>query len=79
MSGEANSGDFPLSQTANGQVTIPANETSTDLTLQVQGDALVEGHETFTVTLSNPTVGTLGQATATGTIENDDVLPPPEV
>ncbi|CAB1067837.1 hypothetical protein D1AOALGA4SA_140, partial [Olavius algarvensis Delta 1 endosymbiont] len=33
LSGEANSGDFPLSQTANGQVTIPANETSTDLTL----------------------------------------------
>ena len=79
LSGEADSGDFPLSQTANGQVTIPANETSTDLTLQVQGDALVEGNETFTVTLSNPTVGTLGQATATGTIENDDVLPPPEV
>jgi len=42
----------------------------------VQGDLDVEPHETFTVTLSNPSVGTLGQATATGTIENDDTEAP---
>ena len=75
LSGQADAGDFVFGQAANGQVTIAAGETSVDLTLQVQGDTLVEADETFTVSLSNPSVGTLGQASATGTIENDDSVP----
>ena len=40
--------------------------------IEVQGDLVGENDETFTVTLSNPSVGTLDRATATGTISNDD-------
>ena len=36
--------------------------------VQVLGDRLAEGDETFAVTLSNVTGGTLGDATAVGTI-----------
>ncbi len=63
-----------------GQVTIAANETSTELVIEVQGDTDFEPNENLTVTLSNPSVGTLGNATATGIILNDDQEPQlPEV
>jgi hypothetical protein len=38
-------------------------------------DADTEDDETFTVTLSNPTDATLGDASATGTIMDDDTAP----
>ena len=38
-------------------------------------DDAEEDDETFTLTLSNPANATLGTATATGTIENDDHSP----
>ena len=41
------------------------------------GDTTVEPTETFTVTLANPAGATLGTATATGTITNDDSTTPP--
>jgi hypothetical protein len=48
-------------------------------TVPVADDALVEGNETFTLALSGPTGGaTLGTpATATATIVDNDVAPPP--
>ena len=56
-----------------GQVTIPAGQSSTTLTINVTQDSIVEPAEQFTVTLSNATNGYLiGTATATGTITNDD-------
>lgn len=53
---------------------IPAGSNAIDVTVQVNGDTLVEPDETFTVTLSGitgagPVVPTLK---ATGTIQNDD-------
>jgi alpha-tubulin suppressor-like RCC1 family protein len=53
-------------------VTIAAGQVSTVVTVGVRGDALVEGTETFKVTLSTPSNATLGTASATGTILDDD-------
>ena len=57
-----------------GTVTFVANDQSETITIDVNGDLLLEGNETFTVTLSNPSVTTMiTDGTATGTILNDDV------
>ena len=42
------------------------------LTVPVNGDATLEGNETFTVTLSTPNRALIADQTATGTIYNDD-------
>jgi hypothetical protein len=60
---------------ASGTLTFAPGVTSQDVTIAVIGDTLVEGDETFTVTLSAPTNATLGTATGTGTILEDDVAP----
>ena len=58
---------------------IPAGGTNVPVTVDVNGDTGVEGHETLTVTISSPVV-VIGVATiagtgmATGTINNDDVV-----
>nr|WP_256376189.1 Calx-beta domain-containing protein [Dolichospermum sp. UHCC 0259] len=58
-----------------GIVTFAANETSKVITVNVSGDTTVEPDENFIVTLSNPTNGvTITTATATGIIQNDDVV-----
>ncbi|MEN1727171.1 MAG: Calx-beta domain-containing protein, partial [Pseudomonadota bacterium] len=52
---------------------IPANATAETFQVALLDDSDTESDETFTVTLSNPTGGaTLGTASGTGTIENDD-------
>ena len=69
--GTATSGsDFEaVSQT----LTFPANSRERQLLpVLVHDDRDPESDETFTVTLSNPTGATLGDATATGTIRDDD-------
>ncbi|MEO8351817.1 MAG: Calx-beta domain-containing protein, partial [Chthoniobacteraceae bacterium] len=59
---------------ATGTVTIPAGQTSATISINVTGDNTLEPDENFTVTLSNPTGGAvLGQATATGTIQTDEI------
>ncbi|WP_413173597.1 phytase [Anabaena azotica] len=53
-------------------------ETQKTFTVQTTEDALFEGDETFTVTLSNPTNGSIissTNTTAKGTITNDDLAP----
>jgi hypothetical protein len=75
----AEADDFVFGSALSGQVTFAANDTSKTIEVEVQGDVLVEGDEEFTVTLSAPQGATLGQATATGTIENDDAPPVPEL
>ena len=48
-------------------------------TVTINGDTASEGDETFIITLSNlsgTTDAVIGDATATGTISNDDVVPP---
>jgi len=57
----------------NGTVSIPAGQVSTQLTVMVNGDRLAEGiSESFTVELSNATGASLGDASGTCTIEDDD-------
>ncbi|MDH6100351.1 hypothetical protein NWP21_16195 [Anabaenopsis sp. FSS-46] len=67
----ANAADFG-GNLPTGTVTFAAGETSQVITVNVQGDTVVEPDETFTVTLFNPSNATLSTATATGTILNDD-------
>ena len=57
----AGSGEFTLRWTRAGTITVP-----------VTNDALTEGPETLTLTLSQPRWATLGDSTATGAIEDDD-------
>ena len=56
-------------------VTIPAGSTSATVSVPTVDDALFEGDETFTATISNPTGATLGTAVATGTITDNDAAP----
>jgi CSLREA domain-containing protein len=58
-----------------GLLTFAPGVTLQNIVVPVVGDTAIEGNETFTVTLSSPTNGTLGTATATGTILDDDVAP----
>ena len=53
-------------------ITIPAGTQSGVINVPVLGDTTVEGNETFGVTLSEATGATLADASATGTIQNDD-------
>ena len=59
-----------------GSLTIEAGDTSGTLTVSTTADTLTESDETFTVTITATTLPSgvsLGMATATGTIEDDDV------
>ncbi|NCR19167.1 MAG: hyalin, partial [Microcystis aeruginosa LL13-03] len=73
----ANAADFVDSVLPSGTVSFAPGESSKVITVNVQGDTTVELNENFTVTLSNATNGaTITTATATGTIQNDDVAVP---
>ena len=58
------------------EATFAGASATTEITVPVTGDTASEPDETFTVTLSAPTDATLGDATAQGTIDNDDEPPP---
>lgn len=69
----AQASDFAGGVFPTGQVSFAANETSKVITVNVLGDAVIEAHEGFTVTLSNPSTGaTILAATASGVIQNDE-------
>ena len=63
---------------SDGTVTFVAGESLTrTISVMTREDAVAEGNETFTVTLAAPSTGlpagvSLGKATATGTVEDDD-------
>ena len=58
-----------------GTVTFAPGETSKTIVVDVTGETDLEADETLTLTLTSPTNATLGTATATGTIVNDDAAP----
>lgn len=60
---------------ASGTLTFAPGGTSKVVNVMVNGDTVAEPNEALTLTLSSPTNGTLGRATATGTILNDEPLP----
>ncbi len=66
--------DFNGSVLPAGTVGFASGQASRTITINVSGDRDLEADETFTVTLSNPSGGaTISDATAIGTIRNDDV------
>lgn len=56
-------------------VTIPAGQPSAEFTVETAGDELDEPNRQLQVTLSAPTGAGLGDATADGTIVDDDATP----
>jgi Ca2+-binding RTX toxin-like protein len=70
----ATASDFPGGVLPTGTVSFVGGQTNTTITVSVAGDSFNEVNEGFTVTLSAPTGATLGMASATGTIRNDDTL-----
>jgi hypothetical protein len=57
---------------AHGTVTFAPSETSQTITIAIAGDHVVEGNESFFLTLSSPTNATIARARGTGTIVDDD-------
>lgn len=56
-----------------GTLTFAENELSKSVTMTLKGDTVVESGESYTITLSSPSIGsTIGTATATTTITDDD-------
>ncbi len=69
--------DTDYTAVTSGSLTILANATSGTLTVSTTGDTLAEADETLTVTITGPALPSgvsLGVATATGTIRDDDRL-----
>jgi CSLREA domain-containing protein len=59
----------------NAPGSIPAGSTTTTISIPITNDSAYEGPETFTVALSTPNNATLGTATGTGTIVDNDNPP----
>src|ERR1043166_6292163 len=57
----------------NGAGSIPQGNSSTQVTVQVNGDTTPEANETFFVNLTNVTGATVSDGQGLGTITNDDV------
>jgi len=66
--------DYTATSTAQ-TLTIAAGQQSATITIATTDDSLDETEETFTVTLSNPTAATLGTATGTATLTDNDAPP----
>ena len=65
--------EFAGGAAPSGKMTFAAGQTSQTITVLVAGHTIVQPDQTFAVALSNPSPGlTLGTASATGTILNDD-------
>jgi hypothetical protein len=65
---------------AAGTLLIGPGQTSRQLSINVNGDTLFEPNENFFVNLSNPVnIASVTKTQGTGTIVNDDSVPPPTV
>ena len=73
----AETGDFTDLSAATGTLTITASQTTATVTVATKEDTTDEENETFTVTLSSPSSNAriATDATAQGTIEDDDAEP----
>ncbi|MGE0778813.1 cellulase family glycosylhydrolase, partial [Mycolicibacterium sp.] len=59
-----------------GTITFAPGVLTQQIQVSITGDTAVEGNETFTLTLSNPSGATIADGSAVGTIVNDDVALP---
>ena len=73
----ANGTDFSGGVLPSGASSFAAGQSSTTITVNVQGDTTSEPNEGFTITLANPVGATLDIATAAGNIVNDDAVTNP--
>ena len=64
---------------AGGTLTFEAGDTLATISVTVLGDEVQEGDETVVLTLSGATNAQLAAPTITGTIVDDDALPPPSL
>lgn len=69
----ANAADFVNGVLPSGTVTFAAGETSKTISIEVQGDQVVEANESFTLTLTHSSSGSITTGSASVTILNDDV------
>ncbi|NIJ21092.1 hypothetical protein FHS95_002784 [Sphingomonas naasensis] len=75
--GAADAADLGAGTPLTGSVSFAAGATTAEIRIPISGDTAFEPNETLDVVLSNPQGGaTLGDASATGTINNDDAAPP---
>lgn len=74
VSGTAGAADFAA---GSGTATITAGDTQTTFTVALTDDAVVEGTETFSVELTSADGATLGDASGTATITDNDDPPDP--
>ena len=58
-----------------GRVSVPAGSLSQSLDIQICGDTVIEGAESFTLELINAENGVLARAAGVGTIIDDDDVP----
>jgi len=70
LSGTATAADF--TGTIPTSITIPAGQTTGSFTVNINNDALVEGNETGTFTISNPSPGITLGTTTTGNVAITD-------
>jgi hypothetical protein len=61
---------------ASGNLVFAPGETTKSISVSIIGDTAVEADETFSVALSSPVNASLGKASATATITNEDVPKP---
>lgn len=71
-SGAATPDDFGTANMPSGSLSFAAGETSKVISIAVAGDSVLEGQETFTVSLANAAGASIWQADAIGRIRNDD-------
>lgn len=76
-SNPASASDFVGGVFPSGSIQFGINETIKNIVIPIAGDTTVELTENFTVTITVPGICVLGNATATGTITNDDTAPVP--
>jgi Ca2+-binding RTX toxin-like protein len=62
---------------ASGTVNFASGEATQTIIVSITDDNDIEDPETFKVTLSNPTGATISDSEGVGTINSDDVAPPP--
>ncbi len=72
IDGTANAAAGDYQEIENRTAVIPANFTSVEITVAVNGDIIPEGDETFFLQISNPVGATIAQGTGIGTIADDE-------
>ncbi|HET9638589.1 MAG TPA: cadherin domain-containing protein [Allosphingosinicella sp.] len=76
LTGSANAADLGAGQPLSGHVDFGIGVSSVTISIAVQGDTVGEGNDTLNLLLANPTGNiAITDASATGTILNDDPIP----